>query len=172
MNLRPYIPTDLTPLLELIKAAFKEHEGVVDPPPSAATKTVELLQIELKGCEAVVVEEVVEEKEGRLVGCVFYEPRAKSLYLGRLSVLPALRGRGIASLLVGHVEREARKRGFDSLSLNVRRSLKNQQAIYCHWGFEVVGYGRHEGYAEPTFLRMKKALLEPANKSNPKTTDC
>ena len=153
MLIRPYIPTDLEPLLALIKAAFKEHEGVVDPPPSAASKTLAVLREELDDFEALVV-----ENEGRLIGCVFYKPRDDSLYLGRLSVLPELRGRGIASLLLKRLESEAQGRGLAALSLNVRLALKNQQNIYRHWGFEVSGHGTHEGYSTPTFLRMRKAL--------------
>ena len=153
MTIRPYIPTDLGSLLALIKAAFKEHEGVVDPPPSAKSKTLALLQEELRDFEALVMED-----EGRLIGCVFYKPREAGLYLGRLSVLPEMRGRGLASLLVERVEAEARARNLPYLSLNVRLALTNQQAIYQHWGFEKTGYGTHEGYSKPTFLRMRKDL--------------
>ena len=153
MLIRPYSPNDLEPLLALIKAAFKEHEGVVDPPPSAASKTLAVLQEELSDFGALVVED-----EGRLVGCVFYKPKDDSLYLGRLSVLPDYRGRGIASSLLKRLESEAHQRDLAALSLNVRLALKNQQNIYRHWGFEVSGYGTHEGYSNPTFLRMRKAL--------------
>lgn len=153
VNLRPYTETDLGELLQLIKTAFKEHEGVVDPPPSAKGKTLAILRDELTRFQAVLA-----EVDGRLIGSVFFKLKGKQLYMGRLAVLPELRGRGVARNLLEAVEDEARRQGCEAVILNVRVALARQQAIYRHWGFEAYGYGSHEGFATATFIRMRKLL--------------
>jgi ribosomal protein S18 acetylase RimI-like enzyme len=152
MLIRPYGDHDLAAMLGIIKAAFKEHEGKVVPPPSAAHKTLEILKAELQKADAFVAE------LPELVGCVIYEIKGNALYLGRLAVLPAYRKRGIGTALIGAVEAKARALKLDELQLSVRFPLYEQQALYQSLGFEVVSLGTHPGFAEPTFLKMAKRL--------------
>ena len=51
------------------------------------------------------------EYEGGLIGVVLWTPQEDALYLGRLAVSPAWRGRGLAGRLIDAAEAEARRRG-------------------------------------------------------------
>ena len=153
MRLRPYTVEDLPAMLSVIRTAFAEYTGKLDPPSSAEHKTIEIVRTELEGADALVA-----EVEGNLVGCVFFRPQHEGVYIDRLSVLPEFRKRGIASALLNEVEIEAKTAGYEALTLSVRLVLKQQQAYYNRRGFEFFEYGTHPGYAEPTYMKMKKDL--------------
>jgi predicted N-acetyltransferase YhbS len=152
-RIRPYVDTDVAQILAVIQSAFAEHRGKLVPPSSAEHKTVDIVREELREADAFVA-----EAGGRLVGCVFYRPRDGSMYLDRLAVLPAMQGRGIASALIGQVEDAARARGIGALTLTVRLALTRQQAMYRKLGFEFLDYGTHEGFSEPTSMKMRKTF--------------
>lgn len=67
LTIRPYEATELAAMLSLIKSAFKEHEGVIEPPSSAATKTLDDLQAELRTATGLVA-----TLEQQLVGFVMF----------------------------------------------------------------------------------------------------
>ena len=92
------------------------------------------------------------------VGCVLYEPLETALYLGRLAVVPAVRGRGIGGLLVAFVEQEAIAAGLPRITLGVRLQLPQNTAFYTKLGYTISGYGSHPGFAEPTYMTMEKRL--------------
>lgn len=153
-ELRDYVGDDIPTILDVIKSAFAEYQGKLDPPSSAERKTIELVKEELQTANAIVVE--VEE---RIVGCVFYQNTDEGVYLDRLSVLPDFRKQGIATSLMAEVERRARNEfGAEALRLSVRLSLKKQQALYKRFGFEFLEFGTHEGYPKPTYMKMMKRL--------------
>ena len=154
-RIRPCIDSDVPDILSVITSAFAEHRGKLVPPSSAERKTIEVVREELAQAEACVAED-----EGRLVGCVFFRPRGDSVYLDRLAVLPGMRGRGIASALIATVEHAARARGVGALTLTVRLALTRQRALYEKLGFEFVEFGTHEGFTEPTSMKMRKRLID------------
>ena len=79
----PYTSDDLPKMLEVIKLAFKEQVGVVNPPSSAARKMLAVFQEELQAANAFVA-----EQEKQVVGCVVYEIKDYRLYFSRLAVMP------------------------------------------------------------------------------------
>jgi ribosomal protein S18 acetylase RimI-like enzyme len=139
---------DAPVLARLLREAFEEYRGKLDPPSSAHGKTAEAVLRELEGGGALLA-----EVEGAPVGCVFFHPKEDHLYLDRLAVLPEYRGAGVARRLMDEVE--ARARG--PVRLSVRCSLAEQQAYYRRRGYVFLEYGTHAGYAEPTFLVLQKA---------------
>lgn len=152
-RIRPYVGADIPDILAIITTAFAEHRGKLNPPSSAERKTIEIVREELAQADAFVA-----EAEGRLVGCVFYRLRDGSMYLDRLAVLSECQGRGVASALIAEVERAGRARGIGALTLTVRLALTRQQAMYRKLGFEFLEYGTHEGFTEPTSMKMRKML--------------
>ena len=78
-----------------------------------------------------------------LVGAVLWSDDGDALYLGRLAVLPARRGGGIAAELAGLVEAEARRSGFAKLRLRARLQLPQNLKFFARLGFRPVGEGAH-----------------------------
>lgn len=101
---------------------------------------------------------LVAERPGGPVGCIFAKPEDGDFHVGRLAVLPAARGQGIAIELLVAAEAEARRLGCPGMTLNVRLALHRQRALYERFGFRPVEERCHPGFTEPTFLRMRKPL--------------
>ena len=144
---------DIPIILSVIKEAFAEYKGQLDPPSSAERKTIEIVQAELESANALVV-----EVDGKIVGCVFFQPQSEGIYIDRLSVLPEYRNRGIASAMLKEIEYRAKSTGYKTLMLSVRLALEKQQAYYNRLGFEFQEYGTHVGYTGPTYMKMKKEI--------------
>jgi len=161
--IRECLREDTKSVLELIQSAFAEQRGIIDPPSSAETQTLAGLLKDLEVASALIAEDFTgDSTEGfepaKIVGCMILTPKDDSLYIGKLSVLPKRRKEGIAFKLMQYAEDFARQKGFKTLSLAVRLVLKEQQSYYKRLGFETVSLGTHEGYPEPTYMNMEKAL--------------
>ncbi len=94
----------------------------------------------------------------KLVGCLFYRPLDTGLYFGRLAVLPAHQGRGIARQLITEVETIAYTQKCDFVTLSVRIVLQDNIRFFTSLGYEITDTGTHEGYSEPTYYKLKKYL--------------
>ncbi|WP_137940044.1 GNAT family N-acetyltransferase [Chitinivorax sp. B] len=156
--LRPYCDDDLSAMLFVIRSAFAEYQGLLDPPSSAERKTLDIIREELVGANAAVA-----IGNGRVIGCVFCRPRDGNMYLDRLSVLPGWRGLGIGDYLIRWVENEARRQELPTVHLSVRIPLKQQQAYYAKRGYVFSSFGTHTGYLRPTYLNLAKSLALRAN---------
>ncbi|MEZ4707385.1 MAG: GNAT family N-acetyltransferase [Caldilineaceae bacterium] len=154
--LRDCVEADEPAVLEVIKAAFEEQRGRVNPPSSAHGKTRAILHAELQVARAIVAE--TQSTPPQLVGCIFYEMKGGSVYFSRLAVLPSHRGMGIGAALIGEVEQRSRALGARAITLSVRVVLTEQHKYYSRLGYHFVRYGTHPGFTEPTFMVMEKAL--------------
>ena len=61
------------------------------------------------------------------------------LYVGRVSVLPAFRGRGVATALMAWCEQLALDRGLHEVRLGVRLGLVRNEALYRRLGYRPTG---------------------------------
>ncbi|MEZ4657694.1 MAG: GNAT family N-acetyltransferase [Caldilineaceae bacterium] len=154
--LRDCVEADELAMLEVIKAAFEEQRGRVNPPSSAHGKTRAILHAELQTARAIVAE--TQSTPPHLVGCIFYEIKEDSVYFSRLAVRPSHRGQGIGAALIGEVERRGQGLGARLVTLSVRVVLTEQHKYYAKLGYHFVRYGTHPGFTEPTFMVMEKAL--------------
>ena len=88
-------------------------------------------------------------------------PRA-FLYVGRVAVLPAHRGHGIATALMAWCEGLARQRGLAEVRLGVRLTLSRNEAFYRRLGYRATGHVEsREGYG-PIAIWMSRRLDPPA----------
>src|SRR5688572_27841355 len=75
--------SDAPTLLRLMRAAFQEYDGTLDPPSAAHTETIDSVVNRLSAGFAVLA-----SLAGEAAGFAFYKPQGTPLYFSRLSVLP------------------------------------------------------------------------------------
>ena len=154
LHLRAATLGDAPQMLAVIQAAFAEHRGRLDPPSSAERKTIAIMRDELSDAHGFVAC----DDAGAVVGCVVAHHVADALHWERLAVLPAYRGRRLATRLMDRVEQCARELSVEILRLEVRLAMTHNRALYVSRGYRVVGYGAHDGYPAPTYQIMEKTL--------------
>lgn len=145
---------DIPTIVAITQAAFREYEGVLDPPSSVRDETPAKVRAKLQ--EGVTVMALL---NGQAVGVVYFSPHNAYTYMGRLAVLPAWRGQGVGAALVAHVEARARSLGSGRVRLGVRIALPHLRVMYERLGYRVVEERSHAGYSAPTYVMMEKDLL-------------
>jgi ribosomal protein S18 acetylase RimI-like enzyme len=133
--------------------AFSNQSRPTNPPSSALNETPVTIAEHLARWGGAVL-----EIEGAMVGVVLWEVQDGALYVGRLSVDPGFRRRGIARALMDEAEREARRRGLSRMTLGVRLGLEENRRLFRSCGFEDVGLRSHTGFSEPTWVLMERRL--------------
>lgn len=138
-------------LHSLVVAAFRDLP--IDPPSGVLKETVDDFRERLKTERALVV-----EVEGALIGGVFCATRQDSLYVGRLAVRDDFKRKGVASALLDAAKAEARRLGFQRITLSSRIALKSNIALFRKHGFVVVAEQSHPGFSHPTSYDMELKL--------------
>lgn len=152
--LREATAADIATLVMLVRTAFEDYRGRLDPPSGAHNETPETLRQALQtGFAALAL------VNDAAVGCVFYRQEDEHMYLGRLSVLQPFRRYGVGQALMEYVEQRTRALGLPRVQIGVRTALPHLQAYYERLGYHVVRYEAHEGYTVPTTLVMEKSVL-------------
>jgi GNAT superfamily N-acetyltransferase len=155
IQLRPAAQADVPAVLAVTAAAYAEYAGRLQPDAGALHETAEAVERYLRAGGVIVA-----EAQGELVGAVRYEPHEDFVYLGRLAVIPAWRGRGIGRRLVEAVEDWAILLGLDEVRLGVRLELVENREIYSHLGYVEDGLAPFKSDPQRSYLRMKKRLRE------------
>ncbi|MBK8029100.1 MAG: GNAT family N-acetyltransferase [Chloroflexi bacterium] len=132
--------------------AFEEYRGVLEPPSGAHIETVEDVINEMQHGGAVIAwldDEAIGSGRWRI------EPEGY-LYIGRVSVLPAFRGRGAARAMLEHMEQIARQRGITRLRLVVRMLLPQNIEMYRKQGYEIAEIIKHpRGNTEVVYMEKQ-----------------
>jgi len=147
------VADDAAAVAALIRAAFAAQSVATDPPPSALRVTRDDVAAQLRTGGGAVA-----EAGGALAGSALWVEQDGGLYLGRLAVAPAWRGRGIARALMAAAEAAARAMGLPCVHLSTRIVLADNRRLFAACGFLETTRGTHPGYAEPTFVNMEKWL--------------
>ena len=154
MVLREATHVDIPTLVTVIRIAFEEYRGRLEPPSGAHRETVQSISHYLQQGRAVLA-----LLHDQVVGCVCYHQESEYVYFGRLSVLPSFRQHGVGLALVTYVEQQAQALGAQCVQLGVRIALPHLQAYYERLGYRVGRYEAHEGYTEPTSIVMEKQVV-------------
>lgn len=94
-------------------------------------------------------------------------PGSGDLYLSRIAVAPAERGRGIGTRLLDRFESAARERGAERLVLNVNEAAEGAASFYRHAGYEEVGRGTAvDGGRSLTYLHMTKPVRDRSDRTS------
>jgi ribosomal protein S18 acetylase RimI-like enzyme len=152
--LRPATVADAPALAATIAAAFAQYRGRLVPESSAFRETREAVARQLADGSGAIVA----ERNGQMIGCVMTEILEGDLYFGRLAVLPAARGSGLARRLIEAVEADARARGLPGVRLGVRIALPANQKLFNSMGYAEISREAHPGFDHPTSINMRKAL--------------
>jgi len=153
ISYRALAATDAPRAATVIRDCFSD-QGLATSPPSSALKESD---------EAVAHKLSVGGGFGAfdgatLVGAVLWSQDGDALYLGRLAVVPARRGAGIAGKLVALVEAEALRRGFTKVRLRARLQLAKNVRFFERLGYRAVAEGAHVGFDQPTYAIFEKPL--------------
>ena len=145
---------EIAAVVALIRGAFADHVGRLDPPPSAVNETAEAIAA-LLGRE----QGLVAEADGVTVGCLFLQRReGGDIYVGRVAVARAHRRGGVGRALMAAAEAEARRLGGSRLTLGVRLALDGNRRFFHSLGFTEGALHAHPGYDKPTWVEMTKTI--------------
>jgi ribosomal protein S18 acetylase RimI-like enzyme len=137
-EIRRATPEEAPLVLQIMRAAFAEYAGVLNPPSGANHET--LADVQKAMCEGGALL----AWDGELaVGSARFRPEPDCMYVGRVAVLPEYRGKGVGAALMRAMEDVARKSGRTKIRLNVRMSLAGNLSFYEKLGYTVVEIGPH-----------------------------
>ncbi len=122
----------------LMLAAFREYDEVLTVPSSAMVETIEDVAKHIAAGGAVLA-----IADGQCVGSGRFEMREDHVYIGRLSVLPDFRGRGIGALMMTALEQRGAALGAPEARIGVRTLLPRNIQLYERLGYVVTATYKH-----------------------------
>lgn len=141
-----------------MKAAYAEYIGKLDPPSGADRETTEDVAAKMQNGGALLA--WIGDKA---VGSARFEFRGANLYVGRLAVVPALRGRGVAKAIMNFVESIARNERCEGIEILVRTVLEDNLRLYRNLGYSYEEIIQHPRAGRVT--RMVKTLSPISDKA-------
>jgi predicted N-acetyltransferase YhbS len=153
-SIRAAQSADALAVAAVIGRAFEAYRCRLRPTPDVLSETAHSIAARLAAGQGFVA-----EAGGRVVACILTVANsAEELYVGRLAVHPAWQGCGLGTRLMEGAEQMARGGGFRRMSLGVRLALTHNRALFEKLGFRFHSAERHPGFAEPTYIFMRKEL--------------
>ena len=139
----------------LMLQAFEEYRKL-DVPSSALDETVEGLANSIHlGLEQALVCLV----DGTPIGCARFQMKDDYLYFSRLSVVPEVRGKGIATSIISWLEGVAKENEKSRLICKVRASLPKNIRLYEKLGFYMI---EEKKVTNPNGFLVNTAQMEKA----------
>jgi ribosomal protein S18 acetylase RimI-like enzyme len=125
----------------------------IDPPSGVLKETAADFAARLRDETCFII-----EADSKLIASIFCAMDGDALYIGRLTVAPAFRRRGIANALMEAAKAEAKRRGAKRITLGARIALPGNVALFRRHGFAIVRETCHPGFTTPTSYDMELAL--------------
>ena len=138
---------------DVMVRAFREYAAFANPS-SALRETVDDVRASMVRGGALLAFSG-DGPDGRAVGSVRFHAESE-LELLRLAVLPELRGSGVGSALVAHVETIARERGYAAVRVYARSQQPDNRPWWLARGYEVDGHSERYGIAD-----LRTHMLKP-----------
>jgi ribosomal protein S18 acetylase RimI-like enzyme len=136
----------------VMQEAFMQYKGVLRPPSGALRETMDDIRKKTENGGAVLAWAGTDP-----VGSAQYVWAGDYMYIGRVSVVPAYRGKGIGTHMLGYLENAALQAGIYETRVEVRLSIPENVSYYRAMRYEIVE--EHE-YPEKTdrWYTMRKCL--------------
>ncbi|KIN75202.1 Acetyltransferase [Sulfitobacter noctilucae] len=157
LTLRRLGPDDtaLADALALIRTSFAYMDGVIDPPSSMHSLTLDALR------------DLAETQEiwtfgSPLIACAIFTVKANLLTVGKLAVAPQARGTGLARQLLTQANARAYTHGLSRIELQSRVELTGNHAAFTRLGFREVARTTHPGFDRPTSITFQRKTTPPA----------
>jgi ribosomal protein S18 acetylase RimI-like enzyme len=147
MELRPAVAGDVPRLAELVQAAYGHYVERLGGPPRPLTDDY----AEVVRSRRVIVA----ERDGAIVGLIVLVVDDERFEIDNVAVDPAHQGTGVGKALLQRGETEARRLGFDSVSLLTHELMTENLALYERIGY--VEYDRRS-YGEGSLVYLRKPL--------------
>ena len=144
-------PDELDLVHEIMRAAFAEYEGVLPVASGANSESVSDVRRAVARGGAVLA-----FHDGQPVGSARFELVPDAVYVGRVSVLPAHRRRGVASAMMRFLEDLAPSLGRGTLRVAVRESLPSNIELYRSLGYEVLSIDAHARGPDRVWTMVKR----------------
>lgn len=142
---------DLVHVLDLIRASFSYMEGVVNPPSSVHELTMEKLEESAAKAEVWAIGSPV-------VGCMILTPKPPYLYLGKLAIAEAERGKGLSRILIETACDRAKASGLHGVELGTRIELTSNQRAFTAMGFAEAFRECHPGFDRHTSIVYRRTV--------------
>lgn len=146
--LRRAVESDLSELVPLINEAYSYQDAAKGEPRTSSKK----LKTRIEEVDFYVL-----TKEQKTIGCVYLEPKGKSLHFGLLTLAEAYRGEGIATALLKKIEEFAMRSGYERIELDYMSLAPWLEMYYKNQGFKLTGEITKWGSID--LVRMAKDLL-------------
>jgi GNAT superfamily N-acetyltransferase len=153
LPIRPLTSADAAAAIALIHLAFSTQSVQTDPPSSALRDTPQTIAAQIATGGGACA-----PTGTSLAGIVLWTERDGGLYVGRLAVAPAWRGRGIARALLTAAEQHATHRSLARVHLSTRLALLDNRRLFAAYGYHECELHAHPGYLAPTSVTMEKRL--------------
>jgi poly-gamma-glutamate capsule biosynthesis protein CapA/YwtB (metallophosphatase superfamily)/GNAT superfamily N-acetyltransferase len=127
----------------IMREAYREYDAAMDPPMSGGGESVADVEDAMRKGGAVLAWDGATP-----VGSARYRLSSDFVRIKRVSVLPTSRGRGIATAMMGYIERLALGQGRTEARLTLRMSLSQNLRLYERMGYridELKAHPRGEG---------------------------
>jgi ribosomal protein S18 acetylase RimI-like enzyme len=121
-----------------MRQAFAEYAGALPVESGAQAETLEDVEQAMAAGGAVLA--FVDDTP---IGSARFATEDSDLYVGRVSVLPSHRRRGVASVVMRFLESVAAERGLAAIRIGVRDSLPSNVGLYQSLGYELVSIDPH-----------------------------
>lgn len=143
----------MAPVLALLRTAFADMKGRIDPPSSLHHLTEDGIAEQARTGEVWVIGERA---------CVFLTPRPEAdppeLYLGKLAVHPNAQRQGLARAMIILSEQRAHALGLSVLRLKTRVELVENHHTFKRLGFTKSAAHSHPGFDHPTSFEFAKMV--------------
>lgn len=141
----------------IMMQAFEAYNTKLAVPSSANRETVEdVVEVMKQGGALLAFDKTT------AIGSARYILKPDHLYVGRVSVLPAYRKRGIGLALMRYFEHIAFYNGHREIRLGVRQSLPENRQFYLKLGYQITSIEPHpKGNDTILWMSLKLADSSP-----------
>jgi GNAT superfamily N-acetyltransferase len=142
--IRAAAEADADAVRALVQSAYERYVGRIGRRPSPMDADYERL----------IDRGLVHVTGDPIDGVIVLVPEADHLLVENVAVLPASQGRGLGGQLMRFAEQEARRLGYEEISLYTNERMTENLGLYAHLGYEETNRAAGEGFAR-VYLRKR-----------------